>query len=268
MNFVKSVQRDFLEVQLGIRFEFVKALKNNRLATVFGISTLLAMLFYLIPVLTSSGFPESADAYMANVLGFVSLAIVLFAMFLGSDAINREHAEVTDLLLFPLPQRRVNVIISKFVGSILLAWTSLLLFYSLVAGTVGIVYGFNAIPYEMVNSFLMAMVYTITLMAFAFFLSAVLKSPSSSLALTFFGVQILLPLLNLLLGLADIDVSWIFSNYSSLITETMGLASQTIGPGVQNSGVDFNEGLFQLAWQATVMFFASLLIGTRREVGE
>ena len=263
-----NVITDYKEVLNSMRFEFLKNWKSKRLLIVLLISLLLSSLFAIIPVMTGSTYPDDAYVYLGNVMGFSSLSYILFALFLGSDSINRESYEATDLLIYPLPQRRSNIIIGKFAIQLVSAWIAILFYYATTYISVSLVYGNSAVPSELFTSLLYSFVFMSALLAFAFLLSSLLNSPASSMTLTFFGVQILLPLLIFLLGLADISIDWVFTNYSSLITATIGLSGGSIGPpGSSSTSPDFYEGVSNVMIQGGIMFLLALYFGTKKEVG-
>jgi hypothetical protein len=145
-----------------------------------------------------------------------------------------------------------------------IASVGLILYYGIVATTTLSIYGTGSIPTGFLNSFLFSLLYLTTVMAFSYLLSATFKGTAASMTLTFFGIQIILPLLNLLLGLASVDTSWIFTNYTSLITETMGITSG-FGPG--NTEVTFDDGIIWLTLQSMIFIFTALFLGSRKEVG-
>ena len=261
------VTNEIYEIGNNIRFEVVKATRNRKNLIVFGIAVLMSLLFYLIPVLTGTDYPDTARGYISNVMGFASLIMVLFAIFLGADAINREHAEQTDLLIYPLPQSRTNVIISKFLTSMSIAVFALALYYGVVAGTTILVYGEGTIPDGFITSYLYSVLYMTTVMAFAYLLSALFKGTAASMTLTFFGLQMILPILNLLLGLASVDTIWIFTNYTSFITETMGITGGFGGQPLGTSDVTFEDSLLWLTIESILFIFTALFVGARKEVG-
>lgn len=270
MSNALPVTKEFVEIRNGMKLEFLKNFRGSKFITIILISALLSLLFYLIPLLTGTEFPESNISYLSNVLAFTDMAFVLFAIFLGADAINREHSDQTDLLIYPLPQRRSNVITAKYLAQLITAWIGIVIYYGIIALTLVITYGSNAIPNEFVTSLLFSMLYMSAVLAFSFLLSSLFKGTAASMALTFFGIMMLIPILNMLLGLADIDISWVFTNYSSLVSETLGISSGGFGPGggaLETSDADFQEGIFQVTLQAILMFFASVFFGNRREVG-
>jgi ABC-type transport system involved in multi-copper enzyme maturation permease subunit len=261
-----SYLTEYKEIFNHFKFEMIKMRRARKFVIVTLISLFTSLLFYMVPVLTDTDFEDTASGYLASVFSFVPFLFILLALFLAADSINREHSEATDLLIYPLPQRRSNVIIAKFTTSFLVGIYGLILYYLVVAGTVFLIYGVGSLPNGYINSFLYSVLYLSTILSFAFFISASFKSTAASMTLTFFGIQILLPLLNLLLGLADIDTTWIFTNYSIFIQETMGVSATSLSPGGDTT-LDFIEGLIYLVLHTIMFQFAALFIGTRREVG-
>ncbi|MCE7736921.1 MAG: ABC transporter permease [Candidatus Heimdallarchaeota archaeon] len=267
MNVTYLVNQEFYELRNNIRFEFLKNLRHGKFRTLFLIPFVMAELFYLVPLLSGGDFPDNSLTFIADVMGFVSFIFVLFAMFLGADAINREHAQKTDLLIFPLPQRRSNVIIAKYITQLLTAWFGIVVFFGTLSINIGLVYGLSEIPAEIITSALVSMVYMSTVLAFAFFLSSIMKSTASSMTLTFFGVMILLPLLNNLLGIANIDLYWLFTNYSGLVTDVLQIQASSAGPFGGSAEVDFGEGIVNLLIQTMVFVLSFIYFGVKKEVG-
>ncbi len=268
MNMTYLVKQEFYELSNNIRFQFLKNLRHGKFRTILLIPLLMAELFYIVPILSGSDFPENSLTFISDVLAFVSFIFILFALFLGADAINREHAKKTDLLIFPLPQRRSNVIIAKYISQLLTSWFGIIVFYGILAFNIGIIYGVNEIPTEIVTSALVSMVYMSTVLAFAFLLSATIKSTASSMTLTFFGVQILLPLMFILFSIANIDLYWLFTNYSSLVTDVLQIQGSSAGPFSRgDSQVDFSEGIVNLLIQTMVFVFSFIYFGIKKEVG-
>ncbi|MDH5646763.1 MAG: ABC transporter permease, partial [Candidatus Heimdallarchaeota archaeon] len=131
-KFIDIVIQEFYEVKINLKFEFLKIYRRNKMRNMMIIAIVIAELFYLIPVLSDSDFPEESLAFVSNLMGSIGLMFVLFASFLGADAINREHTKGTDLLIYPLPQRRSNVIIAKYLSHLVTGWLGILLYYLLV----------------------------------------------------------------------------------------------------------------------------------------
>lgn len=267
-KFADILIQEFYEVKVNMKFEFLKIYRRKKIRNILIISILIAELFYLIPLLSDSGFPEESITFISNLMGSIGLIFVLFASFLGADAINREHTKGTDLLIYPLPQRKSNVILAKYLSLLMTAWLGIIVYYGLILLNTWQIYGGDNVPDEMLTSFLVSMVYMTTILAFAFLVSSLINSTASSVTLTFFALLILIPLLDLLLGVADIDTGWIFTNYESLITGVLRLS--TIGGGpfqTDISELDFAESIFHLIAQTIAFILLFFYFGTKKEVG-
>ena len=128
-------------------------------------------------------------------------------------------------------------------------------------------YGTSEIPAEIITSALVSMVYMSTVLAFAFLLSAIMKSTATSMTLTFFGIMILLPLVNNLLGIANIDLYWLFTNYSGLVTDVLQIEASSAGPFGGSTDVDFGEGVVNLVIQTVVFVLSFIYFGIKKEGG-
>ncbi len=266
-SLISEWKQDFKELWSNMRFEHLKNMRRKRLLIVVVTSISLALLFYLIPALSGNDFPDDCAAYISDLIGFVSLILILNAMFLGSDAINREHYSKTALLLYPLPQRRSIVIIAKYFTNLFTSWLSLAAYYAVVIITAIVIYDLDDIPDAIVRSFLFAMLYMSTLLAVGFALSALLDSPAASMAMTFFGFMILLPMVNMLLGSIDVDTDWIFTNYSGFISSVFRFPAEHMGPMSSSTGdLDFYEGIAYLLSYGFAGMATALGMGMRKEV--
>lgn len=267
MNITYLIKQEFYEIGNNVRFQILKNYRQGKFRIIILIPIFINLLLYLVPILSGDDLPENSLTFIASVLDFNALIFLLFALFLGADAINREHTQKTDLLIFPLPQRRSNVIIAKFISQLLTAWFGIVVFYGILSFDVALGYGTDEIPTEMITSVLVSMVYMSTVMAFAFLVSSIIKSTASSITLTFFGIMILLPLLNAVFSVANIDSSWLFTNYQGLITNVLQIQIANQGPFGENTKVDFEEGIINLTIQTMVITLSFIYFGIKKEVG-
>ena len=60
MSLVTDLKRDIYELRYNVRFEVLKNSRRRRFLTVMGLSSVLALLFYLVPLLSGSDFPDVA----------------------------------------------------------------------------------------------------------------------------------------------------------------------------------------------------------------
>ena len=258
--------KDTQEFKINFSFEFLKQWKKKRILITIILTFFVSLSFYLVPEIGGGDFPATADEFLKTSMQFVDLLIIFSAMFLGGDSINRESHDKTSLLIYTLPQRRTILIITKFLVNLLLAWIALLLYYFIMAVNVTIIYGYDAIPKEILRSLLFAMLYQIVILSLAFFLSVIMKSPASSMSLTFFSAKIIIPLTSVLLGIIEVNTWWIFTDYSSIITDVFRFPSEVFALKAQNEDLNFYTGVKVILGYSASFLASSLVLGNKKEV--
>ncbi len=258
-------KKDAYELWINLKFEFLKIRRSSKLLLAIGLAAVLPLLFYFIPLLSGGGFPDNAGDFISQNMNFVSLIIVFTAMLLAGDIINKEHSNKTALILYPLPQRRTNILISKYVVSLFSSWFALFIYYLFTAVSVALQYGFSEIPEEMIKSYLFAALYLSAVLSVAYFLSAWLKSPGASMTLTFFGVMIFLPITVRLLDIIGIDSSWIFTNYSTIITSIFRFPSGQFGVATAITEDEFYKAIKVVTTSAIIFFLAAFGLELNKE---
>ncbi|MHA2249790.1 MAG: ABC transporter permease [Candidatus Kariarchaeaceae archaeon] len=269
MTFFEEIKADYFDLWLNIRFEFLKNWKRSRTLVAIGVSLLTSLIFYMIPKVTSTEFPEESFEFLSNSMGFVYMILILNAILFGSDAINGEHYNKSVLLIYPLPQRRMTIIVGKYISQLFTSLLVISLYYGVVAIEVSNVYGFEAITEDFLKSLLFSYVYMAVLMAFAFMMSALVKSPAISMVLVFFSLFLLFPIVIMMFVFADIETSFIFTNYSTMITQIFRFPTDFSLAGVQTDNSftpDFNEGIFVCFISLIVFIGTAIGFELRREV--
>ncbi len=261
-------KEDYYDIWQNIKFEFLKNWKARRSLVAVSISVLLSSLFYFVPVLTGNEFPSDANEFLATSMGLMNYVLILNAIFFGSDAVNGEHHRKTTLLIYPLPQRRSVIMFGKYIVHLLTSWVVIFIYYSVTAVETAGIYGFDAIPNDMLKSLLFSFLYMAALLSIAFLLSALVRNPAVSMALTFFLFFLLLPTLNSLLTMIEADSSWILTNYSGIITKIFRFPSDTFGPRHLRSSndIDFYEGIRVCLVYMIGSFLGSWILTLRKEV--
>ena len=262
---IEEWRKDAYEIGINLKFELLKIMRSSKLWLSIGLAALLPILFYVIPLLSGGDFPDNAGDFISQNMNFVNLIIVFTAMLLASDIINKEHSSKTALILYPLPQRRTNILLSKYIVALISSWVSLLVYYVFTAISVALEYGKDAIPEEMVKSYLFAALYLSAVLSVGFLLSAWLKSPGASMTLTFFGVMIFLPITVMLLDTIGIDSSWIFTTYSSIITGIFRFPKGQFGVSSAITEEEFYKAVRIVTTSTVVFFLAALGIELRKE---
>ncbi|MCE7736095.1 MAG: ABC transporter permease subunit [Candidatus Heimdallarchaeota archaeon] len=269
MSFANQVKTDYEDLWLNIKFELLKNWKRNRSIIAFVIIVVIALPFYLVPALTSTDYPDAYYEYLANSMIFVNLILIMNAILFGSDALNGEHYSKTVLLIYPLPQRRLTVIIAKYISQLFTACLGISIYYLFVGIEVMTIYGTESITSDFFKSLLFSWLYMGTLLAFAFLVSTLVKSPAISVVLMFFSILLLFPIIIMVFVLADIRTSWIFTNYSSLITMIFRFPSELSLSGVQtdtNLTPDFAEGIIVCLISLILFISTAVRLEIQREV--
>ncbi|MHA2168370.1 MAG: ABC transporter permease [Candidatus Kariarchaeaceae archaeon] len=269
MTIVNEIKADYFDLWLNIRFEFLKNWKRSRTLVAMGVSVLTSMIFFIIPKITSTDFPEESFEFLANSMGFVYMILILNAILFGADAINGEHYNKSVLLIYPLPQRRMTIIVGKYISQLITSWLVVSLYYGVVALEVWNVYGIDAITEDFLKSLLFSFLYMAVLMAFSFMMSALVKSPAISMVLVFFSILLLFPIIIMMFIFADIETSFIFTNYSTMITKIFRFPSEFSLAGVQtdaNLTPEFNEGVIVCFISLLVFIMTAIGFELRREV--
>ncbi len=269
MRSANDWKTDYEDLWINIKFELLKNWKRNRSSVAIVIVIITALPFYLIPTLSGSDFPKFYYEYLANNMLFVNLILIMNAILFGSDALNGEHFSKTVLLIYPLPQRRLTIVIAKYITQLLISWALISLYYLIIGVEVIFVYGFESITLDFVKSLLFSWLYMATLLAFAFFVSAFVKSPTISVVLMFFSILLLFPIIIMVLVLSDIGTSWIFTNYSALITLIFRFPTEISLTGIQtdaNLVPDFKEGVTVCLVSLMIFIIGAIRLELRREV--
>lgn len=258
----------YQNIAFNLRFESLKNWKAKRIFVALSAACLLAVLFFIIPLLTNTDFPTEADEFLASNLGLVNYLIILNAIIFGADAINREYQQKTTLLIYPLPQRRTSIVVGKFIVQLLTSWVILNTFYLIISLELVIIYGIKALTDDMLKSLLFTFIYMGATLSIAFFLSSITNSPAISMALVFFLYFLLLPTLNSVLLLVDIDSTWLVTNYSCIITKVFRFPSEMFLPRhmILSVEVDFKRGVEVCLAYIFMFFTGGWLVTLRKEV--
>ena len=185
---------DINQVGTVVKYELLKYLRSRRLFILLILIVLINSLFLVIPPATGSQYPKDPTEFTQNMLGFVNLLIIISATFFGADAIVSEFEQKTGFFLFPNPIKRHIIITGKFIGSALVSFGGLALYYIIIVLSVRFIDG--SIAANVGLSFLYACLYLLAVVALAYLFSAIMKSSVTSLVLTFFMLFMILPIVD------------------------------------------------------------------------
>ena len=146
--------------------------------------------------------------------GGIDIVIVLAAVFFGGDAIAGEFQNKTGYFLMGLPVRRGTVYVGKFIAAYLAAVAMLLLFLAVLVGNALFYFGGQAIPWQLVPSLGLALLYLAAVMGATFLFSSLFKTSAYGFVLTailfLFGFTLLQ---DLVYGLAHVE-PWMVISYA------------------------------------------------------
>jgi len=251
---------------LSIRFELTKHLRRKRLLIVTALAIVVPLIFYIIPRIGDVDFGESASSFAANALGFLSVLIIVSAALFAGDAVSGEFEKKTGLLLFPTMQSRTSIFIGKYVAALLATFLVVSLYCVVITLEIMGVYGVGEIPAELAKAYLLALLYTTSAVSVVYFFSSVLNRTIASTVLGFVVLMMLLPVIQRVLGLVDVEPWFIVTYSAGLITE--GLGEVSFGPGERFASESFSPDLYvgigvMIAY--TIIFFvSSVLIANRK----
>ena len=200
------------------------------------------------------------------------MLIIICAAFFGGDAISGEFEKKTALLTFPTPQRKTSIFISKYIAALIGTGIMVSLFYFITTLEIAQIYGVTNIPIDVLKSYLLALLYTFSVLGLTFFFSSFLKGTISSTLLSFFTLFMILPILSTLLMVIDVEPWFIVTYSADLITSIFG--RQTFqgpqghgeGPGFTIYTADFTTGVMVMVVYAVVLFILGIIIANRREM--
>jgi len=214
-----SPSSDSDQLHMVVRYELLKYLRGQRLFGILVITVSIAWLMLALPPLVGMGYSSDVRTFPSMFMNFVSILIVLSATFFGSDAIVSEFQQRTGYSLFPNPIRRRIILLGKYVASALSSLLVVSVYYMIIIVSAQAIYG--TFPDELFLSYYLAVVYMLSILAFTFLLSSVMKGTTGSAVLTFFLFQMILPIIDVVLNSADIDPWFSITNAGGIISRIL-----------------------------------------------
>lgn len=242
LSLKEDILSDLEDIGLSFRFEMLKHLRRNRVTMTVLIALLLPLLFYVVPAAMDSGFADTADGFASSNVAFVQLLIILSGAIFAGDAIAGETEMRTGLMLYPTPQRRNTIFIGKYLAALVPTMGVVSIYYFVTAMEITKIYGFSDISSNFMKSYLIALLYSSSVVGIIFFFSSILKRSIVATLLGFFSLMMIMPILTSVLSIAGIN-PWFMVTYSAgLISDVFAQYSEGgFGPG-QHEDDGFGEG--------------------------
>jgi len=106
-----SLSRDLYDIYLSFRFELTKHFKRRRLLIVGALAILIPLLFLIKAA-------NLADQFASDSLMLMNVLVIISGAMFAGDAISSEFEKKTALLVFPTPQRRVSILVGKYLAAL------------------------------------------------------------------------------------------------------------------------------------------------------
>jgi len=270
-----GIASDLRDMWLSAGFEIKKHLRRKRMYIALGLAVAIPFLFYLVPVLTGGDFDDTAVDFASSSLGFVDVLIIISAAIFVGDAISGEFEKKTGLLLFPTPQRKTSIFIGKYLAAMISVFLVVSAYYLVMVLEITYLYGISALSEEFLRSFLLALLYSTSILSVIYFLSSVMKKSITSSLTGFFLLMMVMPILSMLLRSADVDPWFMVTHNADLITDVLGTTGLGFGPGSGQGGgplsaaafePGFHEGVGVMLTYSVVFFLAALGFSCRRRM--
>lgn len=190
-------------------FEFLKFLRGKRLPAMLILTTITVFLTVAI------SRPEDSNEFIRNLLGLITVFIVISVTLFGGDAVVYEFERKTGYLIFPMPLERSVLIFGKYLSAFIASMIVVSYHYLLSIVSVFVING--SVPSKVGLSFLYALLYVLSALSIAFMISAFMKGTTGSSILTFALLFLILPSINSALSFAGVK-PWFLITFAAEIT--------------------------------------------------
>ena len=262
VNVINNRERlpsDLQQVATVARYDLLKHLRSKRLLGLLVIEALILSLIFLVPILLDQTIPDDPMDYMSSYIGGVGILVVLAATMFAGDAIVSEFQSRTGYLLFPNPVKRWVIFMGKFASTLGILFLLLVVHYGAAAVLTFIMIGGSSVNW--VYSMLFAMCYGTAAAALGIFLSSLMKGSTGALVLTFFALLLILPMLEGVLMISDIEPYYILTFAEDPIYYLMYDSYPD-----QWSVAEVAPSLLVIAAYAATLVAAGILLFRRREM--
>ena len=262
---------DFRNMYLTIKFELLKHVKRKRILITLILAILISLIFFTVPPLLGQEYADTANGFASSNIGFINMLIIISGAIFAGDCISGEFDKKTGLLLFPTPQRKSSIFVSKYIASILATWLIVSIYYLVTASEIAAIYGVSGLTVELGQSFLLALIYASSVVSIVFFFSSVMKKPITSTLIGFFLLMMILPIITGVFTVAEVDPWFIVTHNEGLITDVLG----TVNEGGFGPGHGFNFTIFEpdlwsgisvMSAYTVILFLTGIVMADRRKM--
>ena len=262
---------DFKNMYLTIKFEMLKHIKRKRILITLILAILIPLIFFIVPPLLGQDYADTANGFAASNLGFVNLLIILSGAIFTGDSISGEFENKTGLFLFSTPQRKSSIFTGKYIASLIATWLIVSLYYLITIMEIVSIYGTSGISVEIAQSFLLALLYSTSVVSIVFLFSSIMKKTITSTLIGFFLLMMILPIITAVFTVAEVDPWFIVTHDADLITNVIGTGNGGgFGPG---QGFNFTifkpdlwSGISVMSAYTVILFLTGMVMADRRKM--
>jgi len=271
MRLRADIAGDLKDTLLTTRFELLRLFRQRRILIGVMMAVVLPLIFYIVPPMFRIGYSDTAVGFASSNLGFITPLIIISGAILVGDAISGEFEKKTGLLLFPTPQRKTSIYTGKYLAAILAIFGIVSIYYLMTLWEIGTIYGFSDIPGELGKSFLVAILYSTSVISVIYFFSSFMKRTLTSSIVGFFLLMMVLPMTTAVLKRVSVDPWFMVTNAADLITNVLGQGTTIFLPGRQIASAnaftpDFFVGCIVMFAYSLGLFWVALALAARRKM--
>ncbi|MFZ0699551.1 MAG: hypothetical protein WAN74_05125 [Thermoplasmata archaeon] len=202
----RSIVSDSSQFKVAVRTQLAGYVQTSRfwiiLAIILAIGGGITIAFVIKGgVFVHGAFGTTTTGYIAGLLGFASFLSIVTAAFFGGDAISTDFGTKSGYFTLALPVKRRVLLGGRFAAAFLVSVLLLSIFYAFALFGGIYFYSFAAVPwFNLGLSYLLELLLLLGILAFAFCLSSVSKSPAIGLVVTILILLVVFMIVDALIG--------------------------------------------------------------------
>lgn len=255
----RSIVSDGSQFRVAVRAQLAGYVQTSRfwiiLAIVLAIGGGITIAFVIKGgVFVHGAFGATATAYIAGLLGFVSFLSIVTGAFFGGDAISTDFGTKSGFFTLALPVKRRVLLGGRFVAAFLVSVLLMSVFYAFALLGGAYFYSVGTVPwFNLGLSYLLTLLLLLGILAFAFCLSSVSKSPAIGLVVTILVLLVVFNIIDAVLGklLGSQYLLWSILYAAAAVPTTIEYGLATGSPAVWQSTVIM--GLYTVGFLAMAL---------------
>ena len=219
--------------------EIKKFFSGKRMLVFLGMVALILAILTIAPYLLGTRLPDDPGRLSMGYIKMSPMIVLMAASLFASISIVSEYEERTALIIFTRPIRKVSIFGGKFMAAFLVnvAFTGL---YYLVTAIVSLIVAHGVDP-DMLPSFGLAAAFGFAVSGIAIMFSSFVKKASVATIFTFVTPLIVLPAMSMVLGMADMNVSWMLDQAAAGIANCSEAVRDMTNDVLQQLAVMMND---------------------------